>query len=156
MSALVSGLIKAISAYLDHKLLDHSVERRALVVQRLARLAQSLLASAESTEVLGRLGHEIRVQLHVDSTKRLAAKSDVEEDAGARGLGLGFGSHIESCREEWNVLGERVELGKPDLGSEGERKKRFKSWASRGTGERSTSACKDSLGFSGYDDAGSS
>lgn len=100
MSALVSGLIKAISAYLDHKLLDHSVERRALVVQRLARLAQSLLASAESTEVLDCLGNEIRVQLHIDAAKRLAAQGDVEEDTGPGGLGLGFRSHGGDGRGE--------------------------------------------------------
>lgn len=62
-------------------------------MQRLARLAQSLLASAESTEVLDCLGDEVRVQLHVDAAKRLAAQRDVEEDTGPCGLGLGFRSH---------------------------------------------------------------
>lgn len=100
MSALVFGLTNAISANLDHKLLDHAVEGRALVVQRLARLAQSLLASAESTEVLNGLGNEIRVQLHVDAAKRLAAQGDVEEDTGPGGLGLGFRSHDGDGRGE--------------------------------------------------------
>lgn len=62
-------------------------------MQRLARLAQALLASAKSTEVLDRLGDKVRVQLHVDATQRLAAQSDVEEDARPCGLGLGFRSH---------------------------------------------------------------
>lgn len=62
-------------------------------MQRLARLAQALLASAKSTEVLDCLRHKVRVQLHVDAAKRLAAQSDVEEDARPCGLGLGFRSH---------------------------------------------------------------
>jgi hypothetical protein len=37
---------------LDHELADDPVERRALVVQRLATLADTFLAGAESTEVL--------------------------------------------------------------------------------------------------------
>lgn len=82
-------------AYLDHELLDNTVEDGALVVQGLASLADTLLASAEAAEVLGGLGNEVGVQLHGDATGRLAADGDIEEDTGPRGLGLGFGGHCE-------------------------------------------------------------
>lgn len=42
---------------LDHKLGNDTVESAALVVEGLASLAQTLLASAKSTEVLGSLGN---------------------------------------------------------------------------------------------------
>lgn len=80
-------------------------------MQRLARLAQSLLASAKSTEVLDCLGDKVRVQLHVDAAKRLAAQSNVEEDARPCGLGLGFRSHdgdvVEREERENKLAGER-------------------------------------------------
>ncbi len=38
------------------------MERRALVVQRLARASHALLASAQGAEVLCRLGHIVTVQ----------------------------------------------------------------------------------------------
>jgi hypothetical protein len=79
---------------LNHKLLDDAVEDGALVVQRLSRLADALLTSAESAEVLGCLGDEVGVKLHGDTTDGLAAKGDVEVDAGSRG-GVAFGRHCE-------------------------------------------------------------
>ena len=49
-------------AALQHELRDDTVELGALEVERLARLAHALLASAERTEVLDRLGHRGAVQ----------------------------------------------------------------------------------------------
>merc|ERR1712093_384891 len=46
-------------AALRHEVVDHAVEGRALEVQRLSRLAHALLASAEASEVLGRLRHDV-------------------------------------------------------------------------------------------------
>lgn len=79
--------------YLNHELLNHTMEDGALVVQRLARLAIALLASAETAEVLGSLGDEIRVEFHGDAASRLASQADVEEDTGACRLGV-FRSHL--------------------------------------------------------------
>lgn len=72
---------------LNHKLLDDTVEDGSLVVQRLARLAKTLFACAEGSEVLSRLGDEVGVELHGDATHGLAAHGDVEEDARS-GLGV--------------------------------------------------------------------
>ena len=74
---------------LDHELLDYAVEHRALVVQRLAGLADAFLASAESTEILGRLGNKIVVQLHRDAANGLVPDRDVEEDPATGALVLG-------------------------------------------------------------------
>jgi hypothetical protein len=68
---------------LDHELLDHAVELAALVVERLAGLAQALLTGAESAKVLGSLGHDVVVQLECDATGGLVADLDVEEDLAA-------------------------------------------------------------------------
>jgi hypothetical protein len=65
---------------LDHKLLDHSVECRSLVVERLARLGIALLSSAEGTEILSRLGNDIIVELECDTASFLIADSDIEID----------------------------------------------------------------------------
>lgn len=46
---------------LEHEVGDDAVEGRALV-------AEALLASAESTEVLGGLGHDVVVELKVDAS----------------------------------------------------------------------------------------
>lgn len=45
-------------------------------------VAEALLASAESSEVLGGLGHDIAAKLHDDAAGRDAADGDVEEDLG--------------------------------------------------------------------------
>ena len=89
-SAIARGEVTA----LDHELLDDAVEDGPLVVQRLARLADAFLAGAEGSEVLGRLGHDIVVQLECDAAGRLAADGNVEEDAAAGLLGL-VGAHVE-------------------------------------------------------------
>lgn len=48
---------------LEHELLDDAVEAAALVVERLAAAAGSLLSGAKSTEVLGSAGGGVGVQL---------------------------------------------------------------------------------------------
>ena len=40
----------------------------------------TLLARAEAAEVLGRLGHDVRAERHLDAPRRLAADGHVEED----------------------------------------------------------------------------
>ena len=55
-------------ASLKHKLGDDPVEDAALVVQGLARFAYTLLASAQSPEVLHSLWHNVTVQSHYDAT----------------------------------------------------------------------------------------
>merc|ERR1719240_1279952 len=93
-SAVAAGEI----ATLKHELRDHTVEDRALVVQRLARLAHALLASAESTEVLDSLGDRLAVEAHHDATRGLAIELDVKEDlVGDLGASHGGG---ESGEEE--------------------------------------------------------
>ncbi len=67
---------------LEHELGDNSVEDGSLEVQGLAGLAHSLLASAESSEVLGSLGDSVGVQLHDDTTGGLVVHGDVKEDLG--------------------------------------------------------------------------
>jgi hypothetical protein len=78
-------------AALDHELLDDAVEERPLVVQRLARLAQPLLACAEGAEVLCRLWDDVIVELEGDAPRGLVADRDVEEDPTAGGLSLALG-----------------------------------------------------------------
>lgn len=81
---------------LDHELLDDSVEHAALVVEGLASLSQTLLAGAEGAKVLGRLGHNVIVQLKGDATGGLAADLDVKEDLASLGL-VGHGEGL-CCR----------------------------------------------------------
>ena len=50
---------------LKHESLDQAVESTVQVMQVLPRLAHPLLASAQGTEVLGRLGTHIRVEFHL-------------------------------------------------------------------------------------------
>lgn len=69
--------------YLDHELLNDTVEDGALVMQRLSGLSNALFTCAEAAEVLGRLGDKVGVELHDDTAGLFAANGDVEEDAGA-------------------------------------------------------------------------
>lgn len=69
---------------LDHELLDDAVEQTALIVQRLARLADALLARAEGPEVLGSLWHDVIVQFKRDAPSRFAPNGDIEEGVGPR------------------------------------------------------------------------
>lgn len=48
---------------LDHEALDNAVKARAFVVERLASLADTLLAGAQRAKVLGRLRNDVVVLL---------------------------------------------------------------------------------------------
>jgi len=65
---------------LAHKVRDDSVEAAALVVKRLAALANTLLASAQSAEVLSSLWNNIGVQLHFNSASRTSSYGHIEEN----------------------------------------------------------------------------
>jgi len=67
-------------AALEHEVGNDAVELGALEVKRLALLAHALLARAKAAEVLGRLRHDVVVQLHNDASGRLAADGDIEEN----------------------------------------------------------------------------
>ena len=54
------------------------MESRALVVEWLSGFADSSLAGAESTEVLGRLGDCVGVKLHHDAAGGFVANGHVE------------------------------------------------------------------------------
>jgi len=70
-SAVVVGKVAALA----HEVRDNAVEGAALV-------AESLLASAQSTEVLSRLGYNVASQFHDDAAQRLAISSHIKEDFG--------------------------------------------------------------------------
>jgi len=53
---------------LQHELRDNPVEDRSLVVQRLARFAHALLASAQRPEVLHSFWNDVSKQPHYNST----------------------------------------------------------------------------------------
>ena len=65
---------------LGHELSDHSVERGSLVVKWSARFTNTLLSSAETSEVLSSSGSLVCVQLHDDSSGLLTANGDIKED----------------------------------------------------------------------------
>lgn len=66
---------------LAHEVRNHAVEGGALKVKRLTGATRSLLARAQSPEILSRLGHDISTQRHLNATKVIARASlDVEED----------------------------------------------------------------------------
>lgn len=96
---------------LDHELLDDAVELGALVVEGLSGLAQTLLAGAQGAEVLGRLGHDVVVQLHDDTAGLLGADLDVEEDAAARRLGVLGGGHVGGIVGEVELVGRKEGSG---------------------------------------------
>ena len=64
---------------LQHELGDHSVERAGLEVEGLSGLADSLLTSAESTEVLSGLGDILGVELKDDSASGGIVNGDIKE-----------------------------------------------------------------------------
>jgi hypothetical protein len=85
---------------LKHELGDDAVEGGTLVVEGLSRLAGTLLTGAEGTEVLGRLGNLVLVELHNDPASWLAANADVEENAGVGhfdGNGVCLGREVSEC-----------------------------------------------------------
>ena len=65
---------------LKHEVRDDSVEARSLVVEGFARGSNALLASTESTEVLGGLGNGLTEKTEQDAASRLVINLDVEED----------------------------------------------------------------------------
>lgn len=74
---------------LNHELLDDSVEAGAFVGQGHTILCVALVTSAQSTEVLSSLGHNVRVKLKDDSAGWLSANRDVEVDTRTRRHGDG-------------------------------------------------------------------
>merc|ERR1719181_196141 len=103
--AASAGAVGEVTA-LEHELRDDAVELAALVVQRLARLAHALFASAESAEVLDRLGDGLAVQVHDDAASSFAANGDVKEDLVGhdRALGFGHGDHDHGGDSEGEEL----------------------------------------------------
>ena len=76
-SAVLGGKITTLS----HEISDDSVEGAALVAEGLAHLANALLTSAESAEVLRSLG-SVSVERELDSASGLAVDVDVKENCG--------------------------------------------------------------------------
>jgi len=74
-------------AALAHEAGDDAVEGGALVVQRLPRGAQALLARAQAAKVLGRPGDLVGEELHDDAAGLGLADEDVEENLGVLGHG---------------------------------------------------------------------
>lgn len=70
---------------LGHEAGDNSVEGDTLVVKRLARLADSLLTSAESSEVLRGLG-SVGGEVEGDAASGGSTNGDIEENGGVRGV----------------------------------------------------------------------
>lgn len=64
---------------LNHKVLDNSVERRALIAVAKV-LAIRVLTSSKGAEVLDSLGHGLAVKTHNDSTKGLTTMFNVKVD----------------------------------------------------------------------------
>ena len=77
-SAVAGGKISALA----HELGDDAVELTALIVQRLARLAHSLLPGAEGKEVVCCFRHDIGAKLEHDAAGRSSADVDVEVCSG--------------------------------------------------------------------------
>lgn len=75
---------------LDHELFDDAMECRALVRERLVRLAHALFTGAKSTEVLSGLRNNIVVQLEGNTASRFGANGDIEEGSTT------VGRHCES------------------------------------------------------------
>lgn len=81
---------------LQHELLDDTVELAVLEVEGLAALAYTLLTSAEGTEVLGSLGHNVVTEEEDNATSGATADGDVKEDLGA-GCGRIGVAHLACC-----------------------------------------------------------
>jgi len=68
-------------ASLEHEIRDHTVENRTLVVQRLSRLSNSLLSSAQSSKILSSLWNDVCIKFEHDPSSRSAISSNIKEDA---------------------------------------------------------------------------
>jgi len=68
---------------LSHEAWDHSVEGDTLIMEGLARLADSLLTGAEGSEVLRGLGG-VGCKVEGDAASRGATDRDVKENGGVR------------------------------------------------------------------------
>lgn len=69
---------------LAHEPWDHTVERRTLEVQRLAGAAGAFLAGTQRAEVLRRLWHHIRIELHHDPAGWGTADLHIKENLWVR------------------------------------------------------------------------
>lgn len=94
-------------ATLNHKVLDDSVERRS-------RVAITILASRQHTEVLNRLGHRITIETHHNATERFVAMVDIKEDLfGNLGSFGGIdGREEEEGKEEGDQSLENEHIGR--------------------------------------------
>ncbi len=102
-SAITTGEVTTLA----HELRDHTVERRILEPERLARSADTLVANTQGTEVLRGLRNDIGEQLHGDSARGLTADGDVEVRLGIRGVDRVEGDLLHSAnRESKHWLGE--------------------------------------------------
>ena len=96
-SAVLAGEVAA----LDHEVGNDAVEGGGLVVQGLAGAAGSLLASAQSAEVLGGLGASISEQLEDNAASGLATDGNIEEHLGVGGVGRGGGHFGSLFKFRW-------------------------------------------------------
>jgi len=71
---------------LAHEIVDDTMERGALEMERLARSAGALLAGAEASEILGGLGDDVGAEGHLNATGGLATNGHVEVNNGVRHL----------------------------------------------------------------------
>ena len=78
---------------LNHELLNDTVKEGALEVERLPKLAETFLAGAEGSEIVGRLGHDIVKEFECDATGRLAADGDVKKHSATSALGFAGACH---------------------------------------------------------------
>jgi hypothetical protein len=79
-SSVASGKVTT----LEHEARDHSVEDGVFEVEGSAVVAISLLAGAESSEVLSSSGHNIIVELESNSASRVSADGNIKEDMRSR------------------------------------------------------------------------
>ena len=101
-------------------LLDYSVERAALVVQWLSRLANTLLSSTQCQEIPCRLGHDVRVEREDHTANRFAADGDVEESNRAIGVWFRHRRALSVTKSELKM----VVIGKPGRASAGSKNRR--------------------------------
>ena len=106
---------------LNHKIWNDSVENGALVVKRLAGLANSLLASAESAEVLSSLWDVVSEQTKDDTSLLATLNLHVKEDLAGDHFPVRFGVRIKRMgarrlkrndktrQTNYNLLGSNAE-----------------------------------------------